>query len=126
MQKRKLGRSAIEVSALGLGCMRLSSKGWYTSEGKEVNFGPVDDKESLRIIDLAVDAGVQVFDTAVLYGAGHNEKLLGRALVGKRDRVVFVSKAGKYIDEEKRAVTRKNIIDNPQDVKCYARTACAG
>ncbi len=116
-QKRRLGRSGIEVTALGLGCMRLSSKGWYSSDGKEIDFGPVDDKESIRIINLAIDAGVHVFDTAVIYGAGHNEKLLGQAVAGKRDSVVIVSKAGQYIDEEKRTLTGKTIIDKPQDVK---------
>lgn len=123
MQKRILGKSGIAVSALGLGCMRLSSKGWFSADGKEIDFGPVDDKESIRTINLAIDMGVNLFDTAVIYGAGHNEKLLGQAVAGKRDKVVIVSKAGGYINEEKRIMTGKNIIEtNPEDVK----TLCEG
>ena len=120
MEKRTLGKSGIKVAALGLGCMRLSSKGWFSADGKEIDFGTVDDTESIRIINMAIDMGVNVFDTAVIYGAGHNEALLGRAIAGKRDKVVIVSKAGGYIEEEQRRMTGKNIInENPKDVKTF-------
>jgi len=118
MEKRTLGKSGIKVTALGLGCMRLSSKGWFSADGREIDFGAVDDTESIRIINLAIDMGINVFDTAVIYGAGHNEELLGQAIAGNRDKVVIVSKAGGYIDEANRRVMGNNIINtNPEDVK---------
>jgi len=115
MEKRILGKSGLEVTPLGLGCMRLSGKGWNV-RGNEIDFGPVDDRESIKTINLAIDMGINIFDTAVMYGAGHNERLLGKALDGRRDKVIIVSKAGYYIDEEKRSVG-ESILDNPKDVK---------
>jgi aryl-alcohol dehydrogenase-like predicted oxidoreductase len=84
MQKRKLGRSNLEVSALGLGCMGLS-------------FGlgpPTDRKEAIGLIRLAVELGVTFFDTAEVYGPFTNEELLGEALEPVRDRVVIATKFG--------------------------------
>jgi len=115
MEKRILGKSGLEATPLGLGCMRLSGKGWNV-RGNEVDFGPVDDKESIKTINLAIDMGLKIFDTAVMYGAGHNEKLLGKAIDSRRDEIIIVSKAGWYIDEEKRSVG-ESILDNPEDVK---------
>jgi len=117
MENRILGKSGLEVAPLGLGCMRLSSKDWFL-RGKEVDYGhgKMDDKESIRIINTAIDMGVSIFDTAVIYGAGHNEKLLGQAIGSRRDKVIIVSKAGWYINEEKRS-GGELILDNPKDVK---------
>jgi aryl-alcohol dehydrogenase-like predicted oxidoreductase len=118
MQKRTLGRSGIEVAPLGLGCMRLSSKGWYLPNGNEVDFGEVDDEQSVKTINMAIDMGINLFDTAIIYGAGHNEELLGRAVGNRREEVVIVSKVGSRIDEEKRLHTGKNFYDtDPRDVK---------
>ena len=87
MKKRTLGRSGIEVSALGLGVMRLTMKGWYTP----------DEKEAVSIINMAIDQGVNVFDTHTVYSAGYNEKVLGKGIAAKRDKVVIISKGGSYI-----------------------------
>ena len=88
MQKRRLGTSHLEVSAIGLGCMSMSS-----------GYGPPGDKqEMIRIIRAAVDDGVTFFDTAEVYGPFSNEELVGEALQPVRDRVVIATKFGWKID----------------------------
>jgi aryl-alcohol dehydrogenase-like predicted oxidoreductase len=84
MQKRKLGKSNLEVSALGLGCMGLS-----------FGFGPaVDKKEGIALIRAAVERGVTFFDTAEVYGPFTNEELVGEALAPFREQVVIATKFG--------------------------------
>lgn len=84
MQKRKLGRSGLEVSAIGLGCMGMSFA--YGT--------PPDRKEMIALLRAAVDRGVTFFDTAEAYGPFTNEELLGEALAPVRDRVVIATKFG--------------------------------
>ena len=84
MQKRKLGKSNLEVSAIGLGCMGLS-----------FGYGPaVDKQEGISLIRAAVERGVTFFDTAEVYGPFTNEELVGEALAPFRDRVVIATKFG--------------------------------
>ncbi len=84
MQKRKLGKSNLEVSALGLGCMGMS-----------FSYGPPKDKqEMIALIRAAVDRGITFFDTAEVYGPFTNEELLGEALSPIRDKVVISTKFG--------------------------------
>src|SRR5437867_3219614 len=84
MQKRKLGNSNLEVSALGLGCMGLS-----------FGYGPPVDKQTgISLIRAAVDRGVTFFDTAEVYGPLVNEELVGEALAPFRDQVVIATKFG--------------------------------
>ena len=84
MQKRKLGRSNLEVSALGLGCMGMS-----------FGFGPASDKqEMISVIRSAVERGVTFFDTAEVYGPFTNEELVGEALAPYRGQVVIATKFG--------------------------------
>lgn len=84
MQKRKLGSSGLDVSALGLGCMGLS-----------FGYGPATDKQQgIALIRAAVDQGVTFFDTAEVYGPFTNETLVGEALAPVRDRVVIATKFG--------------------------------
>src|SRR6058998_3936563 len=88
MQKRKLGKSNLEVSAIGLGCMGLS-----------FGYGPaVDKKEGISLIRAAVERGVTFFDTAEVYGPFTNEELVGEALAPFRDRVAIATKFGFTID----------------------------
>ena len=88
MQKRKLGNSGLEVSALGLGCMGMS-----------FGYGPAgDEQEMISVIRAAVDLGVTFFDTAEVYGPFTNEELVGKALAPVRDRVVIATKFGFLID----------------------------
>jgi aryl-alcohol dehydrogenase-like predicted oxidoreductase len=88
MQKRKLGKSNLEVSALGLGCMGMS-----------IAYGPpADKKEMIALIGKAVERGVTFFDTAELYGPFTNEELVGEALAPFRGKVVIATKFGIKID----------------------------
>jgi aryl-alcohol dehydrogenase-like predicted oxidoreductase len=88
MQKRKLGKSNLEVSALGLGCMGLS-----------FGYGPaVDKQEGIALIRAAVERGITFFDTAEVYGAFTNEELLGEALAPFRGKVAIATKFGFKID----------------------------
>jgi len=84
MQKRKLGKSGLEVSALGLGCMGMSFA-----------YGPVPDKkEMISLIRSAVEKGVTFFDTAEAYGPFTNEELVGEALAPFRQKVMIATKFG--------------------------------
>lgn len=100
---RTLGRSGIEVSALGLGCWAIGGPFW---EGEQpVGWGEVDDEESVRAVRRALDLGVTFFDTADVYGTGHSERILGKALEGRRDDVVIATKWGNTFDEASRQWT---------------------
>lgn len=83
MEHRKIGGSDLSVSALGLGCMGMSEF-----------YGPTDEAQSLATLERALELGVSHFDTADMYGSGHNERLLSRFLAGKRERVVVATKFG--------------------------------
>ena len=90
MQKRKLGNSNLEVSALGLGCMGMSYA--YGTPAER------DGLESIATIHRAIELGVTFFDTAEMYGPYTNEELLARALEGQRDRVIIATKFGFKIE----------------------------
>lgn len=92
-QTRYLGRGRVEFSPLGLGCMGLSS-----------TCGPANEGQSIRTVHRAIELGVGLFDTADVYGLGHNEKLLARALAGRRSHVLVASKLGWIWDEEGKLV----------------------
>ena len=83
MEMRSLGKSGIKVSAIGLGLMSMSGV-----------YGNANDEESVRVIHYALDKGINFLDSADMYGWGHNEELLGRALRGRRDGVVVATKFG--------------------------------
>jgi aryl-alcohol dehydrogenase-like predicted oxidoreductase len=100
---RSLGRSGIKVSALGMGCWAIGGPFW--SGDTPLGWGEVDDGESIRAIHAALDLGVTLFDTANVYGAGHSERVLGRAFTGKRSEVVIATKFNAVFDEQTRQVT---------------------
>ena len=93
MQKRTLGKTGLEVSALGFGCMGISS-----SYGR-----PSSREDGIAIIRAAVDRGVTFFDTAEVYGPFTNEELVGEALAPVRDQVVIATKFGFNFDDNGRA-----------------------
>jgi aryl-alcohol dehydrogenase-like predicted oxidoreductase len=101
--RRALGRSGIKVSALGMGCWAIGGPFW--AGDTPLGWGEVDDEESIRAIHAAVDRGVTFFDTANVYGAGHSERVLGRAIADRRSHVVIATKFNAVFDETTRQVT---------------------
>ncbi len=83
MPQRRLGKSGLVVSALGLGCMGMSEF-----------YGQRDDEESIRVIHRSIEMGMSFLDTADMYGVGRNEELVGRAICDRRDKVVLATKFG--------------------------------
>jgi aryl-alcohol dehydrogenase-like predicted oxidoreductase len=107
MLKRILGKSKLEVSALGMGCWAIGGPWTWAQPGKEpypAGWGNTDDDESVRAIHAAMEMGVNFFDTAANYGAGHSEIILGRALKGRRDQVVIATKFGHIVNEKEKTV----------------------
>ena len=104
MQTVELGKNGPEVSRVGLGCMGMSEF-----------YGPGDDAESLRVIDRALELGVNFLDTADVYGMNANELLVGRALRGRRDRVVLATKFG--IVRDPNDPMKRGISGRPDYVK---------
>jgi aryl-alcohol dehydrogenase-like predicted oxidoreductase len=117
--KRVLGRSGIEVSAVGMGCWAIG--GPWTMGGADVGWGRVDDAESTRAIHAALEHGASFFDTAANYGAGHSERVLGAALKGKRDRAVIATKVGHDVDESARNVGFYGTSEEDSDPASHMR-----
>jgi aryl-alcohol dehydrogenase-like predicted oxidoreductase len=112
MQKRKLGNSNLEVSALGLGCMGMS-----------FGFGPpADEREMIALIRVAVERGVTFFDTAEVYGPFANEQLVGKALAPFRDDVVIATKFGFQFDRDGKQL---GLNSRPEHVKEVAEASLA-
>jgi aryl-alcohol dehydrogenase-like predicted oxidoreductase len=88
LETRRLGASGIEVSAIGLGCMSFSGV-----------YGPSDDAAALAVVHAALDRGVTMLDTADMYGWGHNETVVGRAIAGRRRELVLATKFGQVQGE---------------------------
>ena len=111
MQKRKLGNSGLEVSAIGLGCMGLS-----------FGYGPaVDKQEGIALIRAAVERGVTFFDTAEVYGPFTNEELVGEALAPFRDQVVIATKFGFEIDPNDGS--QRGLNSRPEHIKEVAEAS---
>ena len=115
--KRTLGRSGIQVSALGLGTARIGGLGWQQDD-LAVHYRQDQVDAAIRAIHRALDLGIDFFDTADVYGAGHSERILGQALAGRRHRVVIATKFGDAFDEQ----TGQPTGEEPSPA--YIRRAC--
>jgi aryl-alcohol dehydrogenase-like predicted oxidoreductase len=104
MEHRRLGKNGPQVSAIGLGCMSLSGI-----------YGKSDDEAGIALIQHAIDRGIDFLDSSDMYGWGHNEQILGRALKGRRDRVVLATKFGQV-----KTPTGQGVDGRPQ----YVIEAC--
>ncbi|MER6343781.1 aldo/keto reductase [Streptomyces sp. NPDC001595] len=113
---RVLGRSGIQVSALGFGCWAIGGE-YRTPDGQPLGWGRVDDEESVRAVRRALDLGVTFFDTADSYGTGHSERVLGRGLGKRRADAVIATKWGFTFDAATRTFT------GGDDSVAYARRA---
>jgi aryl-alcohol dehydrogenase-like predicted oxidoreductase len=111
---RRLGRSGLEVSALGLGCWAIG--GAMARGDDQLGYAGVDDDEARRAITRGVELGVTLLDTADVYGAGHSEYLLGET-VGNSDSVRIATKFGNVFDEQTRQLTGADVTPG------YVRTA---
>ncbi|MBT2227633.1 aldo/keto reductase [Nonomuraea sp. NEAU-A123] len=109
MNVRTLGPEGLTVSAVGLGCMGMSQ-----------GYGPADDAESIATLHRAIDIGVTFWDTAMSYGRGHNEQLLGRALAGRRDEVVLATKFGIIRGDD-----GVRVDGRPENVRAYCEASLA-
>jgi len=110
---RLLGRSGIEISAMGMGCWAIGGPFWNGEE--PLGWGVVEDDESIRAIHTAVDLGITFFDTANVYGAGHSERVLGKALTGNRRDIVIATKFSSLFDEDTRQVNGQSA--EPDDIR---------
>jgi aryl-alcohol dehydrogenase-like predicted oxidoreductase len=106
---RRLGARGLQTSAIGLGCMGMSEF-----------YGPSDEKESTATIHRALELGITMLDTADMYGPFKNEELVGRAIKGKRDRVIIATKFGNVRDPSD--PTKRGINGRPE----YVRQSCEG
>lgn len=106
MERRALGTGGLTVSAMGLGCMGMSEF-----------YGPADKAESIATIHRALDLGIDLLDTSDIYGLGHNETLVGKAIRDRRDRVVLATKFGLIRGEDG---SWRGVDGKPS----YARAAC--
>ena len=107
MFKRRMGKSELMVSALGMGCWAIGGPWIWNQPGEDpfpAGWGQVEDAESIRAIHVAMDMGINFFDTAANYGAGHSERILGEAISGRRDKVYIATKFGHMVNEVEKVV----------------------
>lgn len=94
MEKRKLGYTDLELTTIGLGTWAMGGDGWAFAWGKQ------DDNASIAAIHQALDSGINWIDTAAVYGLGHSEEIVGKAIAGRRDNVIVATKCARVWDEQ--------------------------
>lgn len=108
----KFGNTDMEFSPIGLGCWAIGGQ-WYDL-GTTAGWGDVKDETSLEALDAGIEMGVKLIDTADVYGAGHSERLVGKAVAGRRDQVLISTKFGIQFDENTKKTT--GTIHTPEDI----------
>ncbi|HEY3530151.1 MAG TPA: aldo/keto reductase [Nocardioides sp.] len=116
MRARWLGWTGLEVSPLGMGCWAIGGPTEF--RGSQFGWGQVDESEAIRAIQAGLDGGITFIDTADIYGTGHSERIVGRALAGRRDGVVVATKFGLTFDEYSGTMTGRDASP------AYIRQAC--
>lgn len=116
--KRTLGRSGIEVSALGLGCWAIG--GPFIFNGIPDGWGDIDDTESIKAIHRALELGINFLDTADCYGVGHSETVIGKAIAGKRNSIVLATKFGFFGNEATKTLHGTNVTPDYIERACEA------
>lgn len=94
MKRKKLGSSELELSVIGLGTWAMGGTGW------EYSWGPQDDRNSIATIHRALDMGINWIDTAPVYGMGHSETIVGKAIKGMKDKPIIATKCSRLWDEQ--------------------------
>lgn len=117
MFTRTLGKSGIQVSAMGLGTARIGGLNWQMDDRNPPN-EPAQIEADLRAIHRGIELGINFIDTADSYGCGHSERIIGKALAGKRHQVVIATKFGDTFDEKTGQPTEEEITP------AYIRRAC--
>lgn len=115
---RKLGRSGIEVSALGLGCWAIG--GPFIMDGMPDGWGDIEDNESIKAIHKAIELGINYLDTSDAYGIGHSEEVIGKAISGKRNDVIIATKFGYFGNESTKTLHGINITPDYIERACDA------
>ncbi len=118
MKNRKLGRSGLEVSPMGLGCWAIG--GQFYMDGKIDGYGQVEDAESIRAIHAAFDLGINFLDTSDSYGIGHSEEVIGKALEGRRNQAVIATKFGYLGSEATKTLQGYNVTPDYIERACEA------
>ena len=88
MRTRRLGSTDLELTVVGFGAWAIGGGGWAYA------WGPQDDRDSMEALNKAIDLGVNWIDTAAVYGLGHSEEVVGKAIKGKRERLIIATKCG--------------------------------
>jgi len=92
MKTRELGKSGLTLTRIGLGTWAIGGAGW------QFGWGSQDDRDSIATVHEALDLGVSWIDTAAVYGLGHSEEIVGRAVAGRRDKLIIATKCGRMAD----------------------------
>jgi aryl-alcohol dehydrogenase-like predicted oxidoreductase len=116
MQARTLGWTNLEVSPLGLGCWAIGGPTQF--RGSQFGWGQVDEHEALRAIQVGLDGGITLIDTADIYGTGHSERIVGQALAGRRAQVLVATKFGLTFEEYSGNMTGRDASPS------YIKRAC--
>lgn len=101
MEKRRIGKSEIKVSAMGIGCWAIGGPA-FEKDGTPIGWGDVKDEESIGGLYAALDNGITLFDTSNMYGTGHSERLIGQVIKGHREEIILSSKFGWVFDSSTR------------------------
>ncbi len=106
MNRQRLGKNGPELTRIGLGTWAIGGAGW------KYGWGSQDDRDSIAVIHEALDLGVNWIDTAAVYGFGHSEEVVGKALKGRRDKVIIATKCGRMAGKDRDSIISRLTADS--------------